>query len=59
MLNAFAKNPKAEPYPERPYPIGEDDREEEQKKKEEQELLKAQLYMSNMVRAGKSWGSKG
>ena len=60
LLHAFAKKgTKAEDYMDEPYPIFSDGKEESQAEKEErekQEALRAQIYMNNMIRAGKNWG---
>lgn len=42
-------------YPAQPYPIGKDQQEKNKEIKEENERLAAELYMRNMVRAGKNW----
>lgn len=60
LFHAFAKKgTKAHPYPSEPYRLAwQKDKkpsEEEKQKQEENEVLRAKLYMKNMVRAGKSW----
>lgn len=61
IFQAFAKKgTKAHPYPSEPYKLvgsKENESEAEKQRIEEQERVKAKLYMSNMVRAGKSWGN--
>lgn len=42
-------------YPSQPYSIDEEQRENDKAIKEENERLAAELYMRNMVRAGRSW----
>lgn len=61
LFQAFAKKgTKAYPYRTEPYKLYGDKEaepsEEEKEKKEEHDRVVAQLYMSNMVRAGKNWG---
>lgn len=56
VLHAFAKSgTKPEPYLEKPFSYKEQDTELD----EETEKNYALAYMTNMVRAGKSWGKKG
>lgn len=52
LKSAFGSSAK---YPVQPYPIGEDQHEKNKEIKEENERLAAELYMRNMVRAGKNW----
>lgn len=58
IFHDFAKSgTKAIPFRTEPYKLFEDESlEEERKKQEENDRLKAQLYMQQMVRAGKNWG---
>ncbi len=61
IFQAFAKRgTKPHPYRTEPYKLYDsqdrDPTEEEKEKKEEAERIRAKLYMSNMVRAGKNWG---
>lgn len=42
-------------YPSQPYAIEEDQQAKNKEVKEENERLAAELYMRNMVRAGRSW----
>lgn len=59
IFHAFAKKgTKPHPYRTEPYELygKREQTEEEKQKQEEKELLKAKLYMNNMVRAGKTWG---
>ena len=70
ICNAFRdKNSQKEQYPNRPLSfyeegleeleeLDEQAKEEKEKKQKEQEILKAKLYMQNMVTAGKNWGKK-
>jgi hypothetical protein len=54
--NAFRqKSDPALSYPSQPYPVF---KEEQPQKDEEAEVLKAKLYMQNMMRMGKNWGKK-
>lgn len=43
-------------YPNQPYQQLQTVTEQDKQKQEEAELVRAKLYMSNMVRAGRSWG---
>lgn len=59
VLHAFAKKgTRPRPYRTEPYKLygAKEETEEEKRKQEEKELIKAKLYMNNMVRAGKHWG---
>ena len=61
IFQAFAKSgTKPHPYRTEPYKLhGPEERgltEKEKEKQEESDRIKAKLYMSNMVRAGKNWG---
>ena len=52
--NAFREKGKSKAeYPEKPIPLRKNERGPED---EEIDALKAQIYMNNFVRAGKSWG---
>lgn len=56
LKNAFgSKGSAPAKYPQKPYPTSFGKKEEEQEIQEENERLKAELYMRNMVRAGRSW----
>ena len=59
LLHAFAKKgTKAKPFRTEPYPLnGEKEGKSEQK--EEAERLRAEIYMKQMMRAGKNWGKRG
>ncbi len=53
------KGTKAVPFRNEPYKLFKDDEEQDKKCKEKQEendRLRAQLYMQQMVRAGRNWG---
>lgn len=60
ILHAFAKKgTKAEPYRNEPYDLFGDKKEisaEEKEKKEKNEALVAEVYMRQMMRAGRNWG---
>lgn len=60
ILHAFAKNgAKPIEYRTEPYPLfGKDKPKEKSEQQEERDALFAKAYMSQMVRAGKSWGKK-
>ena len=57
LKNAFgSSNGSRAHYPDRPYPLGDKGQSEEEKAiREENERLQAELYMRNMVRAGRTW----
>ena len=56
VLHAFAKKgTKPKPFRTEPYGMGQ---EEKTEKQEEADRLKAEIYMRQMVRAGKNWGKK-
>lgn len=56
-LNAFAgKRAKAQEYPAEPYGISREEKRREEA--EDREVLRAKIYMNNMVRAGRGWGKK-
>lgn len=59
VLKAFAnKGTKPIPFRTDPYPLtGE--KEEKTEKQEETERLRAEIYMKQMIRAGKNWGKRG
>ena len=57
VLHAFAKKgTKPKPFRTEPYGMGQ---EEKTEKQEEADRLKAEIYMRQMVRAGKNWGKRG
>ena len=59
VLHAFAKKgTKPKPFRTTPYPLGGEkgDKSEQQK---EAERLRAEIYMKQMMRAGKNWGKRG
>jgi hypothetical protein len=59
VLHAFAKK-GTKPKPFRAEPYGMSDKQEEKsKKREEAERLRAEIYMKQMMRAGKNWGKRG
>ena len=59
VLHAFAKK-GTKPKPFRAEPYGMSDKQEEKsEKREEAERLRAEIYMKQMMRAGKNWGKRG
>lgn len=59
VLNAFAKKgTKPIAYRTEPYALFEKDHNRKKQEAEEAERLRAEIYMKQMVRAGKSWGNK-
>ena len=59
VLHAFAKKgTKPRPFRTEPYGMV-DKKEEKSEKQEEAERLRAEIYMKQMVRAGKNWGKRG
>lgn len=57
VLHAFAKKgTKPKPFRTEPYGMGQEGKTEKQ---EEADRLKAEIYMRQMVRAGKNWGKRG
>ena len=59
VLHAFAKKgTKPRPFRTEPYGIG-GEKEEKNDKQEESERLRAEIYMKQMMRAGKNWGKRG
>ena len=61
IFHAFAKKgTKALPYRTEPYDLfGEKEKQREKdSRKEEAERLRAEIYMKQMMRAGKNWGKK-
>lgn len=60
ILHAFpGKGAKPIPYRSEPYPIFVDDDDREDESEEDADRLQAELYMRQMVRAGKNWGNGG
>lgn len=58
ILHAFPKKgTKAQDYLKKPYALFK--KEQEEDSQEEKDRLKAELYMRQMVRAGKNWGKRG
>ena len=58
MLHAFAKKgTKPIPFSPEPYPMPWQ-KEEKTDRQEEGERLRAEIYMKQMMRAGKNWGKK-
>ena len=58
VLHAFAKkSTKPRPFRTEPYGMAYK-KEEKSEKQEEAERLRAEIYMKQMVRAGKNWGKK-
>ena len=59
VLHAFAKKgTKPKPFRTEPYGMA-DKQEEKTEKQEEAERLRAEIYMKQMMRAGKNWGKRG
>lgn len=57
VLHAFAKKgSKPLAYRTEPYALFEKEKKNQEKKKEEAERLRAEIYMKQMMRAGKGWG---
>lgn len=59
ILHAFAKKgAKPKPFRTEPYNLfGKKDKKSDQQ--EEAERLRAEIYMKQMIRAGKNWGKRG
>ena len=59
VLHAFAKKgTKPRPFRTEPYGMA-DKKEEKSEKQKEAERLRAEIYMKQMMRAGKNWGKRG
>lgn len=59
VLHAFAKKgTKPRPFRTEPYPL-HGEKEEKTDQQEEAERLRAEIYMKQMMRAGKNWGKRG
>lgn len=59
VLHAFAKKgTKPKPFRTEPYALS-GEKEEKSEQQEEAERLRAEIYMKQMVRAGKNWGKRG
>ena len=59
VLHAFAKKgTKPKPFRTEPYSLNGGNKEKTEKQ-EEAERLRAEIYMKQMVRAGKNWGKRG
>lgn len=57
ILQAFSKKgTKPIPYRTEPYPLFKENEVDESSKKEEADRLRAEIYMRQMLRAGKNWG---
>lgn len=59
IMHAFAKKgTKPRPYRTKPYNLngGQEDDEEKNENREEIEKLRAEVYMRQMMRAGRNWG---
>lgn len=57
ILQAFSKKgTKPIPYRTEPYPLFKENEVDENSKKEEADRLRAEIYMRQMLRAGKNWG---
>ena len=58
VLHAFArKGTKPRPFRTEPYPMN-GEKEDKSERLEEAERLRAEIYMKQMLRAGKNWGKK-
>lgn len=58
LSSAFGKKGhKARSYPAKPYALA-DEKQEQKETQDEKERLRAEVYMRQMVRAGRSWGKK-
>lgn len=59
VLHAFAKKgTKPKPFRTEPYALN-GEKEDKSEQKEEAERLRAEIYMKQMMRAGKNWGKRG
>ena len=59
VLHAFAKKgTKPKPFRTEPYSMNGNNKEKTEKQ-EESERLRAEIYMKQMMRAGKNWGKRG
>lgn len=59
VLHAFAKKgTKPKPFRTEPYSLN-GEKKDNSEQKEEAERLRAEIYMKQMVRAGKNWGKRG
>lgn len=59
ICNAFLdKGTEPYEYPDRPYPITEDEIAEANERAEAKEIQQAELYMKMLVEKGKNWGKK-
>lgn len=59
VLHAFAKKgTKPKPFRTEPYALNRE-KEEKSEQQEEAERLRAEIYMKQMMRAGKNWGKRG
>ena len=58
ILHAFAKRrAKPKPFRTEPYALN-GEKEDKSEQQEEAERLRAEIYMKQMMRAGKNWGKK-
>lgn len=57
--NAFLdKGAEPHKYPDKPFPVTEEEIEQAEKEAEEEEIRQAELYMKMLVEKGKNWGKK-